>query len=1077
MKPHALRSFLALFLAAAISVSQIPVNVLSVSILSPDEIMSIPEESVPAASNPGSTEPSPSELLPSEPEFSEPDASEPNPSEPLPSEPVPSEPVPSEPASSEPVPSEPLPSEPVPSEPAPSEPAPSEPALSEPVPPETLSSDYEMEGMQDAPEVPGPGLYFGQLHAHTALSGGAGTVQEAFSYAAQVRGLDFFAITEHSHSLCNQDSATLTSDASGYSTDWAAGKAAAAAVTSSSFVGIYGYEMSWPSQMKIGHIATFGTPGFQSWKQGAYRDYDGALEAYYRALASVPGAVSQFNHPGSHYGSFCDFAYSEAADRAVALLEIHSGGQETYDAYIQALDLGWHLAPTANQANYGSHWGDASSVRTVVYAQSLTEEDILDALGNCRAYATEDADLEILYSMDGHFMGSRLDRRHIGGTADLCVTLFDPTDSSVGTVEVITNGGQSIAQQTLNSASGTLAFSLKPESGYYFLRITQPDGDTAVTAPIWVDAEEDLGISGLTCETAVPVQNEAVVLALDLHNRESVDFSVDCLTVFADGNPVFTDSLTQIAANSSLSRSLAFSCGCIGLTRITVKLTGTLEGSPRSYETSIDLNFHRSQEVTSILVDGSHGNAGLDQLEILREMAREEHVSLSVVPDAVSVKALEDTRFFLITAPSEPFSQTFLAAVQEYAQYGGSLVVCGQADSEDGGFPSAAELNRLLSLIGSSMRIQDDTAWDAADNGGEGSQLYASRFNRQLDWCGAISTGQVYRASPGCTIDPGRGTWMVKGGPFSDSMDGDSDGLGGSVPADVTLLACESLPGGGTVFAAGSLFFGDRNLEEPRNIWDEPFANRTLAAALLEIGGEAIPLCTVQEARAGTKNELFRIRGYVTAGTANPCNAFPDTLYLQDDTGGIAVTPFPAESIRQGTALEVTGFAGIQNGNRILKTSSWEVLDVPLYQYEPLTDSWDTLLNPSLSGGSLVEVEGICLEIYCREDGTLAGCLLADENGNQAKISIEDYIRNGSDGGNDLHKRIRRGRTVRAAGLLHIDEYGDTVLRVRNCEEVVWVPPRWYLNPRTGDRILPGAIGALTLSLSGLILLNKRKYP
>ena len=37
-------------------------------------------------------------------------------------------------------------------------------------------------------------------------------------------------------------------------------------------------------------------------------------------------------------------------------------------------------------------------------------------------------------------------------------------------------------------------------------------------------------------------------------------------------------------------------------------------------------------------------------------------------------------------------------------------------------------------------------------------------------------------------------------------------------------------------------------------------------------------------------------------------------------------------------------------------------------------------------------------------------------------------------------------------GLLHIDEYGKTVIRVRNCDEVAYVPPRLDpSNPKTGD--------------------------
>lgn len=34
-------------------------------------------------------------------------------------------------------------------------------------------------------------LYFGQLHAHTDISNGAGSVEEAFQYASQVDGLVF----------------------------------------------------------------------------------------------------------------------------------------------------------------------------------------------------------------------------------------------------------------------------------------------------------------------------------------------------------------------------------------------------------------------------------------------------------------------------------------------------------------------------------------------------------------------------------------------------------------------------------------------------------------------------------------------------------------------------------------------------------------------------------------------------------------------------------------------------------------------------------------------------------------------
>ena len=46
-------------------------------------------------------------------------------------------------------------------------------------------------------------LYFGQLHSHTNISDGAGSVEEAFDHASQVDNLDFLAVTDHSNSFDN----------------------------------------------------------------------------------------------------------------------------------------------------------------------------------------------------------------------------------------------------------------------------------------------------------------------------------------------------------------------------------------------------------------------------------------------------------------------------------------------------------------------------------------------------------------------------------------------------------------------------------------------------------------------------------------------------------------------------------------------------------------------------------------------------------------------------------------------------------------------------------------------------------
>lgn len=131
-------------------------------------------------------------------------------------------------------------------------------------------------------------LYFGQLHAHTDISNGAGSVEEAFQYASQVDGLDFFAVTDHSDSFDNADMGAIDADGVDISADWAAGKQAAASVTNGDFVGLFGFEMTWPEDKQLGHISTFNTPGWQTRDQADFENVPTALENYYKALAPSP---------------------------------------------------------------------------------------------------------------------------------------------------------------------------------------------------------------------------------------------------------------------------------------------------------------------------------------------------------------------------------------------------------------------------------------------------------------------------------------------------------------------------------------------------------------------------------------------------------------------------------------------------------------------------------------------------------------------------------------------------------------------------------------------------------------------
>lgn len=902
-------------------------------------------------------------------------------------------------------------------------------------------------------------LYFGQLHAHTDISNGAGSVEEAFQYASQVDGLDFLAVTDHSDSFDNADMGAIDADGADISADWAAGKQAAASVTNGDFVGLFGFEMTWPEEKQLGHISTFNTPGWQTRDQADFENVPTALENYYKALTSVPGSVSQFNHPDTVHGDFERFDhYSPQYDAAVSLLEVAGeDGVVDCEYYDLALDKGWHVAPTNNQNNHKGQWGDASEARTVVLAKSLTEEALYAAMKDCRVYATQDSDLAIYYELNGTVMGSIIPKSE---EAEITVFLSDPTDEAIGYVEVVTDGGAVLVSEHVETPSQVLELSASGGHSYYYLRITQPDGDVAVTAPVWMDGYDDIGIGSFTSDTLTPVRDEEIGLTVELYNDEPVDFIVESLSLYADGKEVCAVSDPGTAAGmGTLSHTFSYAHREYGMTEFRVEAVGSVNGEKRTYEKTLSLSFHVPEQVKYIAVDASHDNSGTGKLNRLAEIAAQNSISVK----KFKTELPENSDLLLITAPSKPFDEEFVGKVRTFVENGGTVILCGQADKGH----TSGEMNKLLEAMGATVRLNDDTA----------SSISTNVFNPDSGLTKSLTQEQTYTQRAGCTVNPGNGTWLVK----SRSVDANGQDAG----KGAVLLAFEELPGSGKVYVSGGLFLEDSAMKEPDNIWKPVSGNQGIVEALLKIERAACPeLVTIGEMRSGKAGEIYHIRGWATSGTSRPGNTFYKTLYLQDDTGGVALVPFTKKEkdIEVGTPIEVVGRKEIRGGNVVLKIIDYDKkLDEPLYNYTPETTSNKDAMDYDANGGRLMQVEGKVTKVtYAVGGEEVSRITLKDGNGDFAEILIEDDIVSGATEKNDLASQVKKGRTVRAIGILHLDSDGTPVLRVRNCDEVVYVPPvpvslGSRRNPRTGDLIWI-AVGVMVLSGIGLaVLLRKRK--
>ena len=913
-------------------------------------------------------------------------------------------------------------------------------------------------------------LYFGQLHAHTDISNGAGSVEEAFQYASQVDGLDFFAVTDHSDSFDNADMGAIDADGADISADWAAGKQAAASVTNGDFVGLFGFEMTWPEDKQLGHISTFNTPGWQTRDQADFENVPTALENYYKALTVVPGSVSQFNHPDTVHGDFERFDhYSPQYDAAVSLLEVAGeDGVVDCEYYDLALDKGWHVAPTNNQNNHKGQWGDASEARTVVLAKSLTEEALYAAMKDRRVYATQDSDLAIYYELNGTAMGSILPKSE---EAEITVFLSDPTDEAIGSVEVVADGGEAIARQWVETPTKMLELSVPSGYSYYYLRVTQPDGDVAVTAPVWMDGYDDIGIESFTSDTLTPARDEEIGLTVTLFNDEPMDFAVKSLSLYADETLVSTASdLGEVAGMSTLDYTFSYAHPELGVTEFRVEAAGSVNGEDRTYEDTLSLSFHVPEQVKRIAVDASHGNSGVDKLNRLKAIAAKVNIAVDILDGELP----ENSDLLLITAPAEAFNEEFVENVRSFAENGGTVILCGQSDMGDRNLHTSGELNRLLEAMGATVRLNDDTA----------SSISTNVFNPDSGLTKSLTQEQTYTQRAGCTVNPGNGTWLVKGRDTTHGVDADGDGQ--DTGENAVLLACEELANGGKVYVSGGLFLADDAMKEPDNVWKSVSGNQGIVEALLKIERAAYPeLVTIGEMRSGKDGEVYHIRGWATSGTSHPGNIFPNTIYLQDDTGGVELEPFTEDGIEVGTPIEVVGQKKIRGGNVVLKIIDYDKkLDEPLYNYTPETTPNKTAMDYEVNGGRLMQVEGRVTKVtkvtYTDDRKVVFHITLKDGNGDLAEILIEDDIVSGADGKNNLASQVKRGRTVRAIGLLHLDSDGTPVLRVRNCDEVVYVPPvpvslGSRRNPRTGDLIWI-AVGVMVLSGIGLaVLLRKKK--
>jgi uncharacterized protein YdeI (BOF family) len=777
--------------------------------------------------------------------------------------------------------------------------------------------------------------YFGDLHNHTSYSDGSLTPPLALA-AGKAASFDFMAITDHSYAIDDSEWASTL-------------QAVNDATIPGSFVAVRGAEYTQGAE---GHINVYNTvrhPCRTNSGVGSMCDYAPNLEngvtviGFYNWLAITgtqavdsAGSLAQFNHPG--WINFNDWTYHPEVSPTMRLEEVGNGSGGSYvfseDEYIRSLDYGWKLGATNNADTHSPYWGTNTDHRTGVWMQSLTKTDLLAALRARRTFATEDKNYALSMKANGVWMGSEIPNT---GSIAFEITGADPDNEGGVVVQLITFGGQVMTQTTTASSNFTWnpIVPVTPGVHYFYVKVTQPDGDRIVSSPIWTTANVNLAVTDLSVEpTIATIYNPSLITAritnrMDTTQTVTVTFQINGAT-----QAVLTTAVPPCVTGPCTDAypAITWQPTITGPVTVTAFISGVPAGdNPDDNTRTITMNA-TDEKVPLVLIDAGHGNVAStprDVRSFVNDLtAHGFNVLLNLDQIDASDLNTETVKLLVINAYGpDQFTVTETQNIANFVNAGGSLWLNGLADYTgkiSWAGTTSNRFNELLTALQTTtgytipIRFNSDEVLDGNDNNGYPWGVIFHNFpsaaatgigmnvQRIETWSGNSFVNDHYTALTQADLgangylvavgdlDPGTGLYGDLNRTYND--DSNKNALSPYYPYTTTndLLpgaAAYDIPG-----PAGRLFFyGDAN--DPFNIFAYTAGDGNQnelfnLEAVMWLLGQPVQKSTIAQARAydvvnQPKNlhDLVWIEGKVTAAFGE----FFNVLYVQDDTGGITI--------------------------------------------------------------------------------------------------------------------------------------------------------------------------------------------
>jgi hypothetical protein len=328
-------------------------------------------------------------------------------------------------------------------------------------------------------------VYFGDIHTHTELSDGVGTLDDAFSFGRDLIGLDFVSMADHSepdrqpgYYYRTDERWQLTIEATERFNE------------PGRFATLLGYEWGGPYDRNV-YFRTSSGPCIHAHHPEVLREGSPQVELLWAALKDEQAftVLHMTKFPGKLTWSHYD--HDPQMERLIEVYSTWGSSEQCGRASVQeALRQGHRLGFICGTDNHVGRPGTGNrlyegSGLAAVFAEELTREAVYDALYDRHYYGTTGARMLLDFRLNGNPMGSEIT---LDSDNERCLLVRVAGSAAIGWIQILRNN-EIVFQAKGCDEYAELSWADQDTAldAYYYVRAEQADGHRCWSSPIWVD--------------------------------------------------------------------------------------------------------------------------------------------------------------------------------------------------------------------------------------------------------------------------------------------------------------------------------------------------------------------------------------------------------------------------------------------------------------------------------------------------------------------------------------------------------------------------------------------------------------